>query len=60
MKVLYFDGLFVRLDCGHRVFRHQHPEWFSEWGALPKPFDTEVICPICKCSPTTGDKEEHG
>jgi len=45
-KAVYFDGLFLDMDCGHRIWGHINPELFDKFHE--NSFDVEIECPECK------------
>ena len=54
-EVEYFDGAFLRLDCGHRIWEHRYPDLLKNWLSKDKKFDVELECPMCKLVKEIGD-----
>ena len=47
MRAKYFDGMFMDLKCGHRLWRHKHKKQFEQFRNSKTPFKEELVCPEC-------------
>ena len=49
-KAKYFEGTFLDLECGHRLWKNEHKELFEQFYTHPNsgsPLREELECPYC-------------